>query len=483
VPTMRPNILLITADQHNTDVLGCYGNPVVRTPHIDSLAEAGVRFDLAFTPFAVCTPARTSIMTGQWAHHHGMTYNVNMGREVPPLSGDALVITALLKEAGYSTALIGKRHMEMEGAPNMYFDYQLLVEGKGQFTPHHEPDAYRRYLYQKGYDDEWKTWETVQYQRDFWVTSPFPEEDYIDTFIGRQAVAYLRGELREPFFLWLSFCSPHNTWDPPVPYDTLYDPATIPLPRRKLGELEGKPAVQEKWARSVFPIGPGNTPELGPAGLSPSSPGWGVFTAPDDPYTRISDERLRGMLAAYYATVTLVDKQIGIVLDTLEALGIRDNTLIIYASDHGDYLGNNWLFYKQGGFLYDSLVRVPLVCSWPDQVPEGVVSESLVSLIDLTATFARLADIPRPETFDGRDLFEGAMQGDRGFREAIFSERGNSAMIRTHEWKLVRYTNTEEAELYNLVEDPGEHENLYGRPGLEDITARLSQQLARWWSR
>ncbi len=478
----RPNILLITADQHNADILGCYGDPVVQTPCIDRLAGAGVRFTHAFTPFSVCTPARTSIMTGQWAHHHRMTYNVNMGREVPGLAGNVPVITEMLKSAGYSTALIGKKHMLMEGVADMYFDYQVLAEGKGQFTARHQPDDYRNYLYQKGYGDEWKAWETEQYQRDFWVTSPFPEEDYIDTFIGRQAVEYLEETRGEPFFLWLSFCSPHNTWDPPVPYDTLYDPAIIPMPRRKLGELEKKPAAQAQRARTVVPVGPGNTPELGPSGLSPESPGWGVFTAPDDPYTRVSDERLRGMLAAYYATVTLLDKQIGAVLDTLESMGKRDDTLIIYTSDHGDFLGNNWLFYKPGGFSYDSLVRVPMICSWPGHVPEGLASESLVSLIDLAPTFASVAGVQQPGEFDGKDLFRGAMQGDRGFRDAVFSERENSAMIRTRDWKLVTYSNTEEAELYNLREDPGEHENLYGCEGLEPITAHLSERLVRWQS-
>jgi len=126
----RPNILLITADQHNADVLGCYGNPVVQTPHIDSLADGGVCFSHAFTPFPVCSPARSSIMTGLWAHHHGAVHNVNMGRPVPGLRSDIPVISSILKDAGYTTALVGKRHMLMEDVPDMHFDYQMLVEGK-----------------------------------------------------------------------------------------------------------------------------------------------------------------------------------------------------------------------------------------------------------------------------------------------------------------------------------------------------------------
>jgi len=473
----RPNILLITADQHNAGILGCYGNPVVQTPNLDGLARRGVRFRHAYTPFPVCSPARTSIMTGMWAHHHEAVHNINMGRPVPGLAGDTPIVTDMLREAGYTTALIGKKHMMMEGVPAMGFDHELLVEGKCQFTANNAPDAYRQYLYAKGYGEEWRTWESVEYQRDFWVTSPFPEEDYSDTFIGRHAIDYVQ-RAQDPFFLWLSFCSPHNTWDPPVPYNALYDPATIPMPNRRYGELDHKPAAQKDWARSVFPTGPGNTPELGREGLSPSSPGWGVFSAPDDPYGRISDGKLRGMLAAYYATVTLVDKQVGLVLDTLAATGQLDNTLIVYTSDHGDYLGNNWLYYKRE-FLYDSLTRVPMICSWPGHVPEGGTSDSLVSLVDLAPTFTSAATAPGNEAFDGRDLLQGATENDGGFRDAVFSERRQSNMIRTHEWKLVEYTSGE-AELYDMIQDPGEHENLYGRPEVQSLTHDLSQRLAEW---
>jgi arylsulfatase A-like enzyme len=477
----RPNILLITADQHNADVVGCYGNPVVSTPNIDRLAEKGVRFTQTFTPFPVCSPARSSIMTGLWAHNHGAIHNVNMGKPVRGLDAETPVITGLLKEAGYTTALIGKRHMRMEGVPDMHFDHQVLVEGKCQFTPNNEPDAYRRYLYAKGYGEEWKTWETEEYQRNYWVTSPFPREDYADCFIGRHAVEYLRAVGDGSFFLWVSFCSPHNTWDPPVPYDRLYDPSTIPLPHRRLGELEGKPRRQKDYARKVRPVGPGNTPDLGPSGLSRDSPGWGVFTAPDDPYNRVPEDILRRMLCAYYATVTLVDEQIGRVLGALRSSHKEDNTLVVYTSDHGDYLGHNWLYYKRE-FLYDSLVRVPLVISWPNHVPEGETSESLASLIDLCPSFLDAARARGEMELDGKSLFAGAVQGSRDFRDAVFSETWGSRMIRTHDWKLIEYPRTEEGELYSLKRDPWEHQNLYSEPRLRQTVDELSERLIQWHS-
>jgi len=476
MPARRPNILLITSDQHNADVLGCYGNPVVSTPNIDGLSERGVRFTQAFTPFPVCSPSRSSIMTGLWAHHHGAIHNVNMGRPVRGLDAQTPVITRLLKEAGYTTALVGKRHMRMEGVPDMYFDRQVLVEGKCQFTPHNEADAYRRYLYAKGYGEEWKTWETTEYQRNYCVTSPFPKEDYVDCFIGRRAVEYLNDVGDDPFFLWVSFCSPHNTWDPPVPYDRLYDPDTIPMPHRRPSELEGKPTRQKEYARQVRPVGPGNTPDLGPSGLSEDSPGWGVFAAPDDPYDRVPEGTLRSMLCAYYATVTLVDEQIGLVLDALRALGKEDITWVIYTSDHGDYLGNNWVYYKRE-FLYDSLVRVPLIMSWPARIPSRETSESLVSLVDLCPTIVDVAGVQGGATFDGKSLFGGATQGSVSFRDAVFSETWGSLMIRTHDWKLVKYPRTGEAELYDLKHDPWEHENLYDQPSLQRTVSELSARL------
>ncbi|HJN14153.1 MAG TPA: sulfatase-like hydrolase/transferase, partial [Armatimonadota bacterium] len=175
----RPNVLLITTDQHNAQIMGCAGNPAVRTPNLDALAARGVIFDAAYTPHPVCTPARTSIFTGQYAARHGVGYNMNLRiNEADPshmtgLSADATAFPEVLAGAGYDTSLFGKLHAKQAGGKNFGLRHTRLAEGKGQFVEHGSgPDDYRQYLRGKGYGDEaWRTWEMPKYAERGHVTS------------------------------------------------------------------------------------------------------------------------------------------------------------------------------------------------------------------------------------------------------------------------------------------------------------------------
>jgi len=452
--SLKPSLLLITTDQHNAFVLGCAGNPVVKTPHLDRLASGGVSFSAAYTQTPVCTPARTTIFTGQYAWHHGVVYNINIneGKADAPhwtgLPADAAAFPESLAGAGYETAFFGKLHTVQSGDKNFGFQTLKLAEGKGQFISYGgEPDDYRQYLRSKGYSDaDWRTWELPEYSKNGCVTSPLPAEDYIDTWTATEAIAYL-DRVAEPFFCWVSFSGPHTPWDPPRPYDRMYDREMIPMPARRKGELEEKnPDWVDLLARTV--------PAMPRGSVDAGAPG-GVERA----YNRFSDRRIRRMLAAYYGQVTLIDEQVGRILGSLERRGLLDGTLVIFTADHGDYLGNNWAFYKYGAF-YDSLARIPLIARWPGGgVTRSRGRDELVSLIDVAPTFLDAAGVSAAHPTDGCSLLP-LLRGEKPeWRRELLLDAGKVRALLTREWKYMRWQSGFQ-ELYHRPQDPHDLHNL-----------------------
>ncbi|NQT51721.1 sulfatase-like hydrolase/transferase [bacterium] len=465
----RPNILLISSDQHNAEILGCMGNPVVRTPHLDALAADGALCTHAFTSHPICTPARTSVFTGLYSKSHGVYHNINMNYQPgkPCLPPERVAFPEVLADAGYHTSLFGKLHTRHEGGKNFGLRTARLVEGKCHFVSSPaEQDEYRRALAQRGYPpDVWKVWENdPTYATNSYATSPLPEADYIDTFIADMAVEHLR-QVEGPFFSWVSFCTPHNPWDPPKPFDTMYDPAAIPLPHRKAGELETKPPQWvDQVARTIA--------SLPARSVDPSLPGGAANAA-----ARFPEEKTRRMLAAYYGQVSHLDQQIGRVLDALKARGLYDDTLVIFLSDHGDYCGNHGAFYKYAG-LYDSLIRVPLLIRWPGARPGRRVDE-LVSLIDVAPTILDAAGLNGPADMDGRSLRPLLTGEAADWRQELFVETGATAAVLTPDWKLVTWQDGTE-ELYDRRRDPHDLDNLAAAPSLEPTRAALRERLAAW---
>ena len=464
-----PNILLITTDQHNAEIMGCAGNAVVRTPHLDRLAREGVLFDQAFTPHPVCTPARTTIFTGQIPRRHGVPYNINLreDRADPPhftgLAEDAVAFPEILARNGYRTALFGKLHTKQAGSRTFGLQTTRLAEGKGQFVEFGSGvDDYRRYLRTRGHDDStWRTWQLPGYRERGWVTSPLPESDYIDTWTGTEAIRFLEAA-ESPFFAWVSFSGPHTPWDPPHPYDSMYDPAEIPMPARRAGELEEKnPAWVEHLAKTI--------PATPPTSQDRKLPG-GIANA----YRRFSERQVREMLAAYYGQITLIDAQVGRILETLDARGLTEDTVVLFTADHGDYLGNNWAFFKYGA-QYDSLVRVPFIVSWPGRCEPGRRRDELVSLEDIAPTLLEAAGLEPAGPVDGVTLGPLLRRGERRWRDQLVWHT-HCRCVMTREWKLIRWPNGFE-ELYDREADPHDLHNLAARPEYDAVSRELGEAI------
>ncbi|MCX7012245.1 MAG: sulfatase-like hydrolase/transferase [Candidatus Sumerlaeota bacterium] len=472
----QPNILLITTDQHNPKILGCAGNPIVRTPNLDRLGREGVIFDSAWTPHPVCTPARTTIFTGQYASHHGVPYNINIrpegstrpdSPEHKGLRAEAVAFPEVLARNGYATSLFGKLHTKQQGGKNFGLQFTRLAEGKGQFIEQGAPpDDYRQYLRSKGYDDEaWKTWKLPDYPLFGHVVWPHAEEDYIDTWTATEAMKYLESA-KEPFFAWVSFSNPHTPWDPPAPYAAMYSPDEVPMPARRRGELEEKhPTYVDNAARTVPAIPTHSVVKELAGGL-------------ENAYSHWPEPKVRAMLAAYYGEITHIDAQVGRLLALLDERGLRENTLIVFTADHGDYLGNNWDFYKAAGCFYESLGRVPFLINWPGRIAGGRRCDALVSLTDLAPTFLEAAALKTVDPFDGRSLWPLLKHDGAQWRSFLRVGEGQIRCVVTKDWKYWRWRDGFE-ELYHRSADPHDLYNLAKRPECEGIKKELAARLAK----
>ncbi|HVX44799.1 MAG TPA: sulfatase-like hydrolase/transferase [Mycobacteriales bacterium] len=377
---MTPDVLLIITDEHRHDALGCTGDGTVRTPALDRLAAHGTVFENAFCTYPACAPSRYSIMTGQYAHEHG-----GFG-DPATIRSDVRTFPEQLREHGYRTAAVGQMHL----APNQLdigFERMILAE---QSEPGRFIDDYHRALRSAGLLDrvdlldqtaEYRERAPRSYWEDFGVgTSDLPEEFHSTTWIGDRAVEQIAGWDTGPNLLAVSFIKPHHPFDPPAPWDRMYDPEQLePLP--------------------------GWIPECLPRDLDRDA---GYF-----PHRDLSAAALRRVMAAYYGSISQVDAQIARILEALRRTGRYDGTLVIFTSDHGEYLGYHHLLLK-GGHLYDPLVRIPLIVKFPHG--SSGRDARLVSHLDLAPTILGRAGLP----VGGRPGFDLAHRTSR--RDFVLAE-------------------------------------------------------------
>lgn len=436
VPSQRPNVLLITTDQQRHDSLGCTSGGVWQTPNLDRLASEGMLFEKAYTTLPVCVPARTSVMTGQYASVHGLRHNAGF-------SPERWTFIKSLRAVGYQTAALGKMHFFPMYADHG-MDHMVLCEHdpeQGCFGP--DGDDYQKMLRSKGLRD-WQ--EECQnpalfhespevYQRNLQAyPSHLDPDDYSTGWVGRITEEFLSQARSDvPWFAWVSFLRPHHPFSPPSPYDSIYRPKAVPLPSVEGWKRERLPkSVNERLESELFP---------------------GTYTPEELP-----KEVLRRVIAYYHGAIRQIDDVVGRILDRVDL----DRTLVVFTSDHGEYLGHRGRIFKNPNEAYDDLSRVPLIVRWPSRRGAGKTVRGAVSLVDLAPTILALANLESPLEIQGTDLSVYARNAEHSADRIIMIESHQKDSWKAAcdgRWKYIRRDDGSR-ELYDLTNDPEEFYNL-----------------------
>ncbi len=482
----RPNILFITSDQQHWNTLGVF-NDEIKTPNLDRLAGQGVVFTRAYCTNPTCTPTRASLITGKYPSQHGAWA---LGTKLPETEH---TVGEDFQAAGYRTALVGKAHFQplrgtdeypsLESYPIMqdlkfWKDFHGPFYGFGhvELARNHTDEAhvgqhYAIWMEEKGCTN-WRDYFLAptgnkEPSRHKWL---IPEEYHYDTWIAERTNALLEKYAKndEPFFLWSSFFDPHPVYLVPEPWDTMYDPNTLTVPQVTEGEHDQNPPH--------FQMTQQEAPDFS-AWEEPDGNGMHGF------HSHLRDRELLAKdIAVYYGMISLMDKYIGVILDKLDALGLAENTAVVFTTDHGHFYGQHGLTAK-GAFHYEDMIKVPFIASWPGKFPGAAQSDALLSLVDLPQTFLSLCGIPAPRGMTGVDqskVWTGEADSARG--HVIVENRHQPTTIHAktyvgERYKLTVYWNRDYGELFDLEEDPGEVNNLWAEPEAAELKAELVMKL------
>ncbi|WP_226782436.1 sulfatase family protein [Oceaniglobus trochenteri] len=414
-----PNIVFLLPDQLRPDFLGCYGATFLHTPAIDGLAAGGARWETAISPSPICVPARASMLTGQHAHATGVIDNLAWLR---PDRHEMGVKTwpEHLNEAGYRTAAVGKMHFYPWDSDEG-FQTRIIAEDKRHI---HIADDYDAALAARGF--------TKRHARDFpgyadskgATVNDLPDDLQVDRWVANQAAEWIaRQDGTAPFALMVGFPGPHCPYDPPADALARIDPDRLPpaLP----------PTDEAASHRDAF--------------IATYRRAWA-----DLDYSTLSDAEIRGLRHHYAALVERLDADVARILDALAQSGQLENTIVVFASDHGDYLGDFGLVGKT--YFHDPSIRVPLIVRDFRRNAAPSVHAGPVSLLDLYSSFLEWAGIEVPANASGLPLSQPAPG------RVICGVTSHGMMARDDAWKLVRYANDTEA-LFDLRNDPGEQVN------------------------
>ncbi|HUS80962.1 MAG TPA: sulfatase-like hydrolase/transferase [Armatimonadota bacterium] len=492
------NFLCIIADQMRGDHMGCAGNPVIRTPHLDRLAETGVNFTRAYCNNPLCMPSRATLFTGMTPRGHEVRTNgIPLDPRFPTIAG-------ALSDAGWRTHSVGKLHMtnfnipkgadindlepvqyaesrqmwrerRLQKMPVPYYGFQsveiIIGHGPGvdgdylYWLRARDPDGFARMQADAGV-------RTPHGAEQAWHMA-LPETLHYNTWVADRTIDFLDNHpAGEPFFAWCSFPDPHHPYCPPEPWASMYDPADVVMPSRREGELDDLPP----FYRAVHEDG--------------------IWVSGRTKPSRMPDEQLREILALTYGMVSHVDHNIGRILDALQRRGLRKRTVVCFLSDHGDMMGDHWIINK-GPFHMNGLLRMPFLWSCPGVFAEGIETSALVSYLDFAPTIMDLAGVPMPEGVvppepEPEDLppalpgisFAPQLRGEAGSpQDSVIVENDEDYLklrlrtIVTDRYKLTVYPGQEYGELFDLQQDPGELRNLWNDPGSRDLKRDLQVRL------
>lgn len=438
IKDLKPlNILFLFPDQLRADFLSCYGADFIETPHIDSIARSGCRYDRALSPSPLCVPARASLLTGLNGIRLGVLDNSSWLR---PDNGKLGIETwpGQLSEAGYFTSAIGKMHFSpWDGSEG--FQHRIISEDKRHL---YIQDDYYDYLEEQGLEKLHGRDHEGYYENKGAIISTIPEEHQVDRWVSDQAAEFIKGYSgKKPFALMVGFPGPHCPYDPPPYYADQFDPLLMPA------------AAGEK----------DYTRKLRDACIESCSKSWNGVD-----YADFNEQQIAKIRAHYAGLVKQIDDGVGRIIESLKEAGKFDNTLIIFSSDHGDLLGDFGMVGKAN--FMESSIRVPMLVSHPD-MPGEINHNEPVSLTDINRTILRAAGIKSKDRNDSCVL-PGLPFSEKVCRDYVFGCVFGDFMITRGKWKLARYSGGD-VHLFNLGDDPLEQNNLADDPASFSVLKEL----------
>ena len=475
-----PNILFIYTDDHSAAAVSCYGSGLNRTPNIDRIAAEGMRFDNAFCTNGICAPCRAVVLTGTHSHVNGLMDNGDV------FDGGQATFPKLLRDAGYQTALIGKWHLKTDPTG---FDHWAVLPGQGDY-----------------------------YNPDF-ITPDGKVRDagYVTDLVTDRSIAWLEDEWdrSQPFLMMTQHKAPHRSWMPGPDHLDLYADVDMPEPSTLFDDYatRGSSARNQEmeidrhmylhYDLKIEPTdeelanlqGPdrwinGMRERLSPeqlaawdAAFRPRNDAFRAAKLTGDDLVRWKYQRY---IKNYLRCIASVDDNIGRLLDWLDTQGLAEDTIVVYTSDQGFFLGEHGWYDKR--FMYEPSLRVPLVVRWPGRIESGSSNDALVQNLDFAQTFLAAAGVSAPDRMQGESMLP-LLDGERDddWRDSIYYEYFEQGIhnvqphygVRTDRWKLIHFPSGDEWELYDLQQDPDEISNLASDPSQEKRIASLRTELER----
>ncbi len=469
----RPNVVFIFSDDHATQAISAYGSRINTTPNIDRIGAEGMRFDRCYCTNSICGPSRAVILTGKHSHLNGFRQNGNR------FDGSQQTFPKLLQGAGYQTAVIGKWHL---GSDPTGFDYSDVLRGQGHY-------------YNTPFSKNGGKFEV--------------QEGYVTDVITDKTLTWLKGEdgardAAKPFFLMFQHKAPHREWEPGPDHLTMYDDVTIPEPDSLFDDYDGYPGRSDAARQQDMTIS--QTMTASDLKLTPTKrrrmndAQWAAWQAAYGPKNEAFEKanltgrdlvrwKYQRYIKDYLRCVAGVDDAIGEVMDYLDESGLAENTIVIYSSDQGFYLGEHGWFDKR--FMYEESYKMPLLVKWPGVTAPGSVNERLVSNLDFAETFLEIAGAEIPADMQGVSLvplLKGEDPAD--WRDALYyhyyefnPDRRTVHAVRRHNgvqtdrYKLIHFYNIDQYELFDLKSDPQEMRSVAADPAYAETLKGLKGKL------
>ncbi|MCX5649127.1 MAG: sulfatase-like hydrolase/transferase [Planctomycetota bacterium] len=462
----RPNILFVYADDHAYQSISAYGSKINQTPNIDRLAREGMLFQECYVTNSICGPMRAVVLTGKYSHLNGMYRN---GVE---FDQDQQTFPKLLQKAGYQTAVIGKYHLGHKKDPQGFDYYEILIDQ----GPYYNPP-----MIKKG-------------------EGRVKHTGYTTDIITDLALGWLKNgrDADKPFMLMYQHKAPHRNWQPGPKYLTMYDDRTIPEPDSLFESYEGRPTPVKEQDMTIAKTMNASDLKLKPPGdLTPEQrQAWDAAYEPKNEAFRKANLQGKELvrwkyqryIKDYLRCIASIDDNLGRVLDYLDESGLASNTIVVYASDQGFYLGEHGWFDKR--WIYEQSLRTPFIVRWPEVVKPGSTCSAIASPLDFAETFLDAAGVPAPDDMQGRSLvplLRGETPADWRKTHYYHYYEGGGHGVRRHygvcdgRYKLIHFyeLGVDEWELVDLKANPGENKNFYNDPKYADVRRRLHAELVR----